>query len=122
MNLALHGPWHSIDLLLKALSLARNRYTPPTDYRRELEAFPVDAQGLRCDAEEARAVRLCGRAGTELLLPESSLAEVSAAVSRVLPVGVPVEAHVRGEWAVDVLDYLRTVLTAAALPPTPASA
>lgn len=122
MNLAITGPWHSVDLLLKVLNLARNRYTPPTDYRRELEAFPVDADGLRCPAEEAAGVRLCGRRGTVILRAGDSPESVIEAVRAVIPADAPVAPGERRSWAMDVLEYVQTVSAATLPPDRPASA
>jgi len=122
VNAAVTGPWRSVDVFLRVLSLARNRYTPPTDYRRELEAFPVDADGLRCDPEGAAGVRLVGRGDTIILRAGDTLDRILRAINAVIPASAPVDTEARRTWGQDVLEYVQTVSATTLPPDRPASA
>jgi len=122
VNLAVTGPWRSVDVFLRVLALTRTRYTPPTDYRRELEAFPVDGDGLRCEPEEAAGVRLVGREGNVTLRAGDALAQVTRAVRQVIPPGAPVDRDDVRSWSQDILEYVQTVSATTLPPDRPASA
>jgi len=122
VNVAVTGPWRSVELFLRVLSMARTRFTPPTDYRRELEAFPIDAHGYRCEPEAAAGVRLVGRSDAVTLRAGDDLDRVIQAVRRVIPTGAPVGRDEVRSWGQDVLEYVQTVSATIFPPDRPASA
>ena len=90
-------------------------FTPPTDYRRELLAFPVDALGNRCPPGRAVAIRVCGRLDCcDLSLWvwywQSPISQITAVIRQVVPGdALPDEEVLWEEWAKGLWRYLGVV-------------
>jgi hypothetical protein len=89
-------------------------YTPPTDYRRELLAFPVDGDGNRCPPGRAVAIRVCGRLDCcdvplSVWYWQSPIPPVTTVIRGVVPYDARPDAGALQGWAEGLWRYLGVV-------------
>ena len=98
-------------ILVNATEFPPRQFTPPTDYRREVLAYPVDGEGLRCDLRLAESLRVSGRAGTRVVSLNTEIGVLRAAITAVVPAASRARAPALNLWSADLHDYARSVRT-----------